>query len=73
MGNLPLVSSTYEMLSSAYNSTKESVPLLKGVMDVAESGVSTLAAAASTGSKPILDRLEPQSKKSTAALHHLCD
>lgn len=60
VGNLPLVSSTYEMLSNAYSSTKESVPLLKGVMDVAESGVSTLAAAASSGSKPILDRLEPQ-------------
>ncbi|XP_062371588.1 mannose-6-phosphate receptor binding protein 1 [Sardina pilchardus] len=60
VGNLPLLSSTYQMLSSAYSTTKESVPLLKGVMNVAESGVSTLAAAATTGSKPILDRLEPQ-------------
>ncbi|XP_041912437.1 mannose-6-phosphate receptor binding protein 1 [Alosa sapidissima] len=60
VGNLPLLSSTYQMLSSAYSTTKENVPLLKGVMDVAESGVCTLAAAASTGSKPILDRLEPQ-------------
>ncbi|XP_012677175.2 mannose-6-phosphate receptor binding protein 1 [Clupea harengus] len=60
VGNLPLVSSAYEMLSSAYSSTMQSVPLLKGVMDVAESGARTLGAAASTGSKPILDRLEPQ-------------
>ncbi|XP_063057688.1 mannose-6-phosphate receptor binding protein 1 [Engraulis encrasicolus] len=60
VGNLPLVSSAYDMLSSAYCSTKESVPLFKGVMDVAESGVRTLGAAATTGSKPILDRLEPQ-------------
>jgi len=31
-------------------------------MEVAESGMRTLGAAASTGSKPILDRLEPQSE-----------
>ncbi|KAL2090044.1 hypothetical protein ACEWY4_014732 [Coilia grayii] len=48
------------MLSSAYTSTKESMPALKGVLDVAETGVRTLGVAASTGSKPILDRLEPQ-------------
>ena len=38
--------------------------LLKGVMDVAETGVRTLGAAASTGSKPLLDMLEPQSTSS---------
>lgn len=36
------------------------MPLLKGVMDVAESGVRTLGAAATTGSKPLLDIIEPQ-------------
>ncbi|KAF4110108.1 mannose-6-phosphate receptor binding protein 1 [Onychostoma macrolepis] len=60
VSNLPLVSSACGAVYNAYSCTKESVPLLKGVMDVAESGVRTLGAAASTGSKPILDRLEPQ-------------
>ncbi|XP_043103837.1 mannose-6-phosphate receptor binding protein 1 isoform X2 [Puntigrus tetrazona] len=60
MSNLPLVSSACGAMYNAYSSTKDSVPLLKGVMEVAESGVRTLGAAASTGSKPILDRLEPQ-------------
>ncbi|XP_024921262.1 mannose-6-phosphate receptor binding protein 1 isoform X1 [Cynoglossus semilaevis] len=60
VSNLPLVSSTCEAVSNAYSSTKENVPLLKGVMDVAESGARTLGAAASTGSKPLLDMLEPQ-------------
>ncbi|XP_047442403.1 mannose-6-phosphate receptor binding protein 1 isoform X1 [Mugil cephalus] len=60
VSNLPLVSSACEAVSSAYSSTKDSVPLLKGVMDVAESGVRTLGAAATTGSKPLLDIIEPQ-------------
>lgn len=60
VSNLPLVSSACEAVSSAYTSTKDSVPLLKGVMDAAESGVRTLGAAASTGSKPLLDMMEPQ-------------
>ncbi|KAM4739117.1 mannose-6-phosphate receptor binding protein 1 isoform 2-T2 [Anableps anableps] len=60
VSHLPLVSSACEAVSSAYSSTKDSVPLLKGVMDVAESGVRTLGAAASTGSKPVLDMIEPQ-------------
>ncbi|XP_068176328.1 mannose-6-phosphate receptor binding protein 1 [Antennarius striatus] len=60
VSNLALVSSAYEVVSNAYTSTKDSVPLLKGVMDAAESGVRTLGAAASTGSKPLLDIIEPQ-------------
>lgn len=60
VGNLPLVSSACEAVSSAYTSTKDSVPLLKGVIDAAESGVRTLGAAATTGSKPLLDIIEPQ-------------
>ncbi|XP_004068379.1 perilipin-3 isoform X2 [Oryzias latipes] len=58
--NLTLVSSACEVVSSAYSSTKDSVPLLKGVMDAAESGVRTLGAAAAVGSKPIMDMIEPQ-------------
>uniref|UniRef100_A0A8C6S9E1 Perilipin n=1 Tax=Neogobius melanostomus TaxID=47308 RepID=A0A8C6S9E1_9GOBI len=60
VGNLPLVSSACGAVSSAYISTKDSVPLLKGVMDAAESGVRTLGAAASSSSKPLLDYIEPQ-------------
>ncbi|MFT7808712.1 perilipin-3-like isoform X2 [Arapaima gigas] len=62
VGSLPLVQSACGMVSSAYSTTKDSVPLLRGVMDVAESGVRTLGAAASAGSKPLLDMLEPQSE-----------
>ena len=58
--NLPLVSSACEVVSKSYTSTKDSMPLLKGVMDAAESGVRTLGAAATTGSKPLLDIIEPQ-------------
>ncbi|KAJ8374458.1 hypothetical protein SKAU_G00050380 [Synaphobranchus kaupii] len=60
LGSLPFVSSACSMVSSAYTTTKEGVPLLKGVMDVAESGVQMLGSVATSGSKPLLDRLEPQ-------------
>lgn len=60
VSNLTLVSSACEAVSSAYSSTKDSMPLLKGVMDAAESGVRTLGAAATTGSKPLLDIMEPK-------------
>lgn len=60
VGNLPLVSSACGAVSSAYISTKDSVPLLKGVMDAAESGVRTLGAAATSSSKPLLNYIEPQ-------------
>ncbi|XP_053481953.1 mannose-6-phosphate receptor binding protein 1 isoform X2 [Ictalurus furcatus] len=60
VSNLALVSSACDAVSSAYSSTKESVPVLRGVMDAAESGVRTLSTAASSGTKPILNKLEPQ-------------
>ncbi|XP_064186472.1 mannose-6-phosphate receptor binding protein 1 isoform X1 [Anguilla rostrata] len=60
LGNLPFVSSACGMVSSAYTTTKEGVPLLRGVMGVAESGVQMLGSVATSGSKPLLDRLEPQ-------------
>lgn len=60
MSNIPLVSSACGAVFNAYSTTKDSVPLLKGVMEVAETGMRTLGAVATTGSKPILDRLEPQ-------------
>nr|XP_057929615.1 mannose-6-phosphate receptor binding protein 1 [Doryrhamphus excisus] len=60
VSNLPLVSSACGAVANAYSSTKDSVPLLKGVMGAAESGVRTLGAAAATGSKPLLNIIEPQ-------------
>ncbi|XP_006790379.1 mannose-6-phosphate receptor binding protein 1 isoform X2 [Neolamprologus brichardi] len=60
VSNLPLVSSACEAVSNAYSTTKDNVPLLKGVMDVAESGVRTLGAAATAGTKPLLNMIEPQ-------------
>ncbi|XP_077440889.1 mannose-6-phosphate receptor binding protein 1 [Vanacampus margaritifer] len=60
VSNLPLVSSACGAVCNAYASTKDSVPILKGVMDVAESGVRTLGTAAATGSKPLLNIIEPQ-------------
>ncbi|XP_048832282.1 mannose-6-phosphate receptor binding protein 1 [Brienomyrus brachyistius] len=59
-GSLPLVSSTCEAVLGAYSTTKDNVPLLRGVANVAESGVRTLGAAVATGSKPLLDMLESE-------------
>ncbi|NXF55465.1 PLIN3 protein, partial [Oceanites oceanicus] len=60
VASLPLVSSAYGMVSTAYASTKESHPYVKSVCDVAEKGVKTLTAAAVSGAQPILTKLEPQ-------------
>nr|XP_061790352.1 mannose-6-phosphate receptor binding protein 1 [Nerophis lumbriciformis] len=60
VSNLPLVSSACGAVCNAYTSTKDSVPMLKGVMDAAESGVRNIGAAAATGSKPLLNIIEPQ-------------
>ncbi|KAK1801272.1 hypothetical protein P4O66_022674 [Electrophorus voltai] len=74
VSNLPLVSSACGVVSSAYSSTKDSVPLLRGVMDAAETGIRTLGSAASTGTKPLLDKLEPQSSDSRTrdCFYHEC-
>ncbi|NXA72016.1 PLIN3 protein, partial [Thryothorus ludovicianus] len=60
VANLPLVSSAYDMVSSAYTCTKESHPYVRSVCDAAEKGVRTLTAAAASGAQPLLTRLEPQ-------------
>lgn len=60
VSNLPLISMACDAVSSAYSSTKDNVPVLRGMMDAAESGVRTLSTAASTSTKPLLDKLEPQ-------------
>ncbi|KAM9254673.1 uncharacterized protein FYN16_012592 [Cariama cristata] len=60
VANLPLVSSAYGVVSTAYASTKESHPYIRSVCDAAEKGVKTLTAAAVSGAQPILTKLEPQ-------------
>ncbi|XP_043358423.1 perilipin-3-like isoform X1 [Dermochelys coriacea] len=60
VANLPLVSSTYDMVSTAYISTKENHPYIKSVCDVAEKGVKTITAVAVGSAQPILAKLEPQ-------------
>nr|XP_056704052.1 perilipin-2 [Euleptes europaea] len=60
VANLPLVSSTYDMVSSAYINTKDNHPYLKSVCEIAEKGVKTITAMAVTSALPIIQRLEPQ-------------
>ncbi|XP_069621670.1 perilipin-2-like [Ranitomeya imitator] len=58
--NLPLVSSTYDLVSSAYVTTKDHHPYLKSVCDAAEKSVRSITAVAITGAMPFLQKLEPQ-------------
>ncbi|KAH0628345.1 hypothetical protein JD844_009360 [Phrynosoma platyrhinos] len=60
VANLPLVSSTYDMVSSAYVSTKDNHPYLKSVCEIAEKGVKTITSVAVTSALPIIQKLEPQ-------------
>ncbi|KAJ1085250.1 hypothetical protein NDU88_005383 [Pleurodeles waltl] len=60
MANLPLVNSAYDMVSSAYSTTKENHPYLKTVCEMAEQGAKTISAVAYTSAQPILNKLEPQ-------------
>ncbi|XP_053154359.1 perilipin-3-like [Hemicordylus capensis] len=60
VASLPLIGSTYDMVSSAYASTKETHPYLKSVCSVAEKGVKTITAVAVSGAQPLLSKLEPQ-------------
>ncbi|NXG34422.1 PLIN2 protein, partial [Dromaius novaehollandiae] len=58
--NLPLVSSTYDMVSTAYVTTKDNHPYLKSVCEIAEKGVKTITSVAMTSAMPIIQKLEPQ-------------
>ncbi|XP_075597237.1 perilipin-2 [Balearica regulorum gibbericeps] len=58
--NLPLVSSTYDMVSTAYVTTKDNHPYLKSVCEIAEKGVKTITSVAVTSAMPIIQKLEPQ-------------
>ncbi|KAG9464341.1 hypothetical protein GDO78_020100, partial [Eleutherodactylus coqui] len=58
--NLPLVSSTYDLVSSAYVTTKDNHPYLKSVCDVAETSVRSITSVAMSSAEPLLQRLESQ-------------
>ncbi|XP_059956704.1 perilipin-2 isoform X1 [Mesoplodon densirostris] len=60
VANLPLVSSTYDLVSSAYINTKDQYPCLKSVCEMAEKGVKTITSVAVTSALPIIQKLEPQ-------------
>ncbi|KAM5300274.1 perilipin-2 isoform 2-T2 [Ctenodactylus gundi] len=60
VANLPLVSSTYDLVASAYVNTKDQYPYLKSVCEMAERGVKTVTSVALSGALPIIEKLEPQ-------------
>ncbi|KAL1776716.1 perilipin-2 isoform X1 [Sigmodon hispidus] len=60
VANLPLVSSTYDLVSSAYVSTKDQYPCLRSVCEIAEKGVKTVTSVAVTSAMPFIQKLEPQ-------------
>lgn len=57
VANLPLVSSTYDLMSKVYLQTKDQHPYLKSVCEVAELGVKTVTSVAFTSALPIIDKL----------------
>ncbi|KAM9732055.1 perilipin-3 isoform 3-T4 [Dama dama] len=73
VAGMPLISSTCNMVSAAYTSTKESHPHVKTVCDAAEKGVKTLKAAAVSGAQPILSKLEPQLTSASEYAHRGLD
>ncbi|XP_030018649.1 perilipin-2 [Sphaeramia orbicularis] len=58
--SLPLVSSTYGLVSTVYSNTKDTHPYIRTVCEAAEQGVRTITSVAFTTASPILDKLEPQ-------------
>uniref|UniRef100_A0A8C6GY48 Perilipin n=1 Tax=Mus spicilegus TaxID=10103 RepID=A0A8C6GY48_MUSSI len=73
VAGLPLISSTYGMVSAAYISTKENYPHIRTVCDVAEKGVKTLTTAAVSTAQPILSKLEPQIATASEYAHRGLD
>ncbi|XP_049644014.1 perilipin-3 isoform X2 [Suncus etruscus] len=69
MASLPLISSTCQLVSTAYNATKDSYQPVKTVCEAAEKGVRTLSAAALSGAQPILSKLEPQINSASEYAH----
>ncbi|NXU18466.1 PLIN3 protein, partial [Pardalotus punctatus] len=58
--SLPLLNSAFNLVSSAYNHTKESHPCLSGVCSVAETVAAVAMGSVVGGAQPLLSQLEPQ-------------
>ncbi|NXT80395.1 PLIN3 protein, partial [Zapornia atra] len=58
--SLPLLNSAFNLVSSAYNYTKETHPYLTGVCNVAETVAAVAVGSMVGGAQPILNQLEPQ-------------
>nr|XP_023676743.1 perilipin-2 isoform X4 [Paramormyrops kingsleyae] len=58
--SLPLVSSTYDLVSNVYCNTKDNHPYLRSVCEVAEMGVKTITSVAMSSAMPFIGKLEPQ-------------
>ncbi|NXI62709.1 PLIN3 protein, partial [Anseranas semipalmata] len=58
--SLPLLNSAFNLVSSAYNHTKETHPCLSSVCNVAETVAAVAVGSVVGGAQPILDQLEPQ-------------
>ncbi|XP_034020657.1 perilipin-2 [Thalassophryne amazonica] len=58
--SLPLVSSTYGLVSSVYSNTKDTYPYIRCVCEAAEHGVRAITSVAFTTASPIIEKLEPQ-------------
>ncbi|XP_027561918.1 perilipin-3-like [Neopelma chrysocephalum] len=57
--SLPLLNSAFNLVSSAYNHTKESHPCLSGVCNVAETVAAVAVGSVVGGAQPLLNQLEP--------------
>lgn len=68
VSSLPLVSSTYGLVSSVYASTKHTHPYLRSVCEAAEQGVRSLGSVVFVTASPIIHRLEPQSESNEPEL-----
>lgn len=62
VSSLPLVSSTYDLVSSVYSNTKDTHPYIRTVCEAAEQGVRSITSVVFTTASPIFDKLEPQSR-----------
>ncbi|XP_041634654.1 perilipin-2 [Cheilinus undulatus] len=60
VSSLPLVSSTYGLVSSVYCNTKGTHPYIKTVCEAAEQGVRNITSVVVTTASPIIYKLEPQ-------------
>ncbi|XP_034532592.1 perilipin-2 [Notolabrus celidotus] len=60
VSSLPLVCSTYGLVSSVYCNTKDTHPYFKTVCEAAEQGVRNITSVVVTTASPIIYKLEPQ-------------